>query len=84
MNIKIEDFLKSDLINKYNIFLDPPFSDKEFIHNLKSLRKNKYYQTNHIVIIHREKSCIDNFDTHLKVSVVRNYGRSKIIFGKFI
>ena len=85
INIKIEDFLKSDLINKYNIFfLDPPFSDKEFIHNLKALRENKYYQSNHIVIIHREKSCIDDFDTHLKVSIVRNYGRSKIIFGKFI
>ena len=41
---------------KFNIiFFDPPFSDSNFIENLKLLKKFKLYSDNHIIIIHREK-----------------------------
>ena len=37
----------------------------------------------HVVIIHREKKNLDNFDNIINVLLVKKYGRSKIIFGLF-
>ena len=83
-NDKIENFLIKKNIEKYSIFfLDPPFADKDFIKNLALIKKNKIFENKHIVIIHREKNVIDNVDDYLDILVVKNYGRSKIIFARF-
>ena len=81
---KIENFLQANNKKKYEIiFFDPPFSDEEFILNLESLRKNKLFKQNHLIIIHREKKSNDNLKNILKVIKIKQYGRSKIIFGNF-
>lgn len=82
---KIENFLQANNKKKYEIiFFDPPFSDEEFIVHLESLRKNNLFKQNHLIIIHREKKSNDNLRNILKVIKIKQYGRSKIIFGNFI
>ena len=82
---KIENFLQANNKKKYEIiFFDPPFSDEEFIVHLESLRKNNLFKQNHLIIIHREKKSDDNLRNILKVIKIKQYGRSKIIFGNFI
>jgi 16S rRNA (guanine966-N2)-methyltransferase len=84
VNDKIENVLIKNEKRKYNIFfLDPPFADIEFIKNLALIKKNKIYQNNHIVIIHREKKSTDNFGNIMNILMTKVYGRSKIIFGTF-
>ncbi len=81
---KVESFLIKNFKNKFDIFfLDPPFTDLKFIDNLASIKKNKIFKKNHIVIIHREKKTKDNFKNLLNVIYIKVYGRSKIIFGIF-
>ncbi len=79
---KIENILTKQVKEKYNIFfLDPPFSDYEFLNNLKLIKKRKIFDRNHIVVIHREKKSEDEFKDLLEVIEIKQYGRSKIIFG---
>ena len=74
-----------NLGTKFNIiFLDPPYADNHFVNDLILIKKNKAFQKNHVVIIHREKSANDNFDEILETILTKKYGRSKIIFGCFI
>ena len=81
---KIEEFICTNIKDKFNIFfLDPPFLDKEFIQNLKIIKKTKIYEKNHIVIIHREKKAADNLEQIINIISIKQYGRSKIIFGVF-
>lgn len=81
----IEFFLKEGLFEKFEIiFLDPPFSDNSYLGILKSIRERKICKKNHIIIIHREKKSLDNFKDILHPLIVKQYGRSKIIFGKLI
>ena len=65
-------------------FFDPPFLDKNFLENLKIITNMQIFENNHIVIIHREKNSNDNFENILNVLFSKNYGRSKIIFGRLI
>ena len=84
INLSIENYLDKDLDNKHEIFfLDPPFSDKMFLKNLETIKKNKLYCNNHIVIIHRKKGSDENFEDLLSIFKIKLYGRSKIIFGHF-
>ena len=81
---RIENILTYNLSEKYHIFfLDPPFADFEFLKNLKLIKKKKIFKEKHIVIIHREKKINDNFENCLKIIQIKQYGRSKIYFGKF-
>lgn len=81
----ITSFLTKEINQKFDIFfLDPPFSDTDFLENLKIIRAKKIYKKNHIIIIHREKKSLDNFKKILDPIIIRKYGRSKIIFGKFL
>ncbi len=83
-NNNIENFLESKRNEKYNIlFFDPPFSDKKFIKNLIFLKKNKMYNNQHLVVIHREKNTQDLFEDYIDIKLSKIYGRSKIIFGIF-
>ena len=83
-NRKVEDTFGELKNEKFNIFfLDPPFSDKDFTKNLSLIKKKQMNKKKHVVIIHREKKNLDNFDNILNVLLVKKYGRSKIIFGLF-
>jgi len=62
------------------IFLDPPFSDTHFIENLKTIKKDKIYHKDHLIIIHREIKSKDKFENLLNLIDIKKYGRSKIIF----
>ena len=64
-------------------FLDPPFLDAKFIENLERIKKNKIFEQNHIVIIHRERKSKDNYRNLIEIVDTKEYGRSKIIFGLF-
>ncbi len=48
------------------------------------IKEKKIFKKNHLVIIHRENSSKDNFNNFINSLIIRKYGRSKIIFGKFI
>ena len=65
-------------------FLDPPFKNKEFLIDLKLIKKRKLFKKNHIVVLHREKKTADELKNNLEIFEEKIYGRSKIIFGKFI
>ena len=65
-------------------FLDPPFKNKEFLIDLKLIKKKKLFKKNHIVVLHREKKTADELKNNLEIFEEKIYGRSKIIFGKFI
>ena len=64
------------------IFLDPPFAENFFINDLKNIKKLKIINRNHLVVIHREKKSEDDLDEALTILLSKNYGRSKILFGK--
>ncbi len=82
---KVIDFLNEKQSKKFDIFfLDPPFSDNDFMEELKLIKKMKIYKNNHVVIIHREKRSFDNFTKLLEPLIIKEYGRSKIIFSKFL
>ena len=81
----IESFLNENIYEKFEIiFLDPPFEKNDFIEVLKSIHKLKIYKKNHIIILHREKRSNDDLDKIICPIITRQYGRSKIIFGKFL
>ena len=81
---KIENLKLKEIKEKFNIFFfDPPFRDYDFITNLKLVKNNKIFKKDHIVIIHREIKSQDDFESLLKISEIKQYGRSKIIFGVF-
>ena len=81
----IKDFLKRKQFKKFDIFfLDPPFADNSFIEELELIKQKKIYKNNHIIIIHREKRSADNYKKILQPIIVKEYGRSKIIFAKFL
>ena len=82
---EIKNTIQNKLKEKFSIFfLDPPYSDKIFISNLELIRLSKIYNQPHVVILHREKNTKDDFSKILSVFELKNYGRSKIIFGSFI
>ena len=54
------------------------------LENLKKIKINKIFNKRHLVIIHREKKSKDNFKDLLQPILIKEYGRSKIIFGIFI
>jgi len=84
-NDKISNFLKMKKIEKFEIiFLDPPFANSAYLHELKLIKQNKNYKKNHIIIIHRERKSFENFGNILNPIMIKQYGRSKIIFGKFL
>ena len=81
----VNDFLKRNINEKYNIFFfDPPYADKDFINNLDLIKRNRLFQKNHIVIIHRDVKSNDNLKDLIKITVVKKYGRSKVFFGLFV
>ena len=70
---------------KYNlIFFDPPYKNTNFVKTLATFKKEKKFNRNHILIIHREVRSGENFNDLIQILDERSYGRSRIIFAKFI
>ncbi len=81
----IESFIKKlDEKNKFDLFfLDPPYKDNSYLEIISIIKKKKLFKKNHKIIIHRERKSDENFDRVLKIDLLKNYGRSKVIFGSF-
>tara|TARA_B100001093_G_scaffold503458_1_gene557866 strand:- start:3319 stop:3876 length:558 start_codon:yes stop_codon:yes gene_type:complete len=80
----IINFLEKQDTEKFDIiFLDPPFAEDEYIAELKLIFKKKIYKNNYIIIIHRERKTKDKLKNILNPLLVKEYGRSKIIFANF-
>ena len=84
LNENIKNFLNRKQLKKFDIFfMDPPFANNNFLEELELIKQKRIYKKNHIVIIHRESKTSDNFDKIIDLILIKKYGRSKIIFGKF-
>ena len=64
------------------IFLDPPFKDNKINKIVEIIKKMKITSTDTVIVIHRNKKNKENFSKDLIISKEKNYGLSKIIFGK--
>ena len=64
-------------------FLDPPFADNNFIKNLKFIKDKRLFEPNNLIVIHRERKTRDNLSKFIEIIKIKEYGRSKIIFGFF-
>tara|TARA_B100000963_G_C22509864_1_gene617825 strand:- start:176 stop:733 length:558 start_codon:yes stop_codon:yes gene_type:complete len=77
-------FLQIKKLEKFEIFfLDPPFTDKDYLEILKTIKLKKIYKKNHLIVIHRENKVQDNLENIVKILMVKKYGRSMIFFAKF-
>ena len=84
LNSRIENFLNKEINEKFDIFfLDPPFADFNFLDNLKTIKKKKIFSDKYIIIIHREGKTEDELKSFFEIIEIKQYGRSKIIFGVF-
>ena len=82
---EISEYFKKKLAKKFEIiFLDPPFKSDSFLEDLEKIKEKKIHEKDHLVIIHREKNSLDNFNIFFKTILEKNYGRSKVIFGKIL
>ena len=73
------NLLKFDLI-----FLDPPFKDNKINQLIEIIKKMKITSKESLIIIHRNKKIVENISKDLIISKEKNYGLSKIIFGKIV
>ena len=64
------------------IFLDPPFKDNKLNQLIGIIKKMKITYKNTLIIIHRNTKISENICKDLIISKEKNYGLSKIIFGK--
>ena len=65
------------------IFIDPPYKEKFLYELLKKIFEAKILNKEGIIIIHRHKNENDEFHRLFNIIEEKNYGISKIIFGKF-
>ena len=65
------------------IFLDPPYKEKKINFLIDNIYKKKILQKNGVLIIHRHKKDDIKISDTLKILDNRNYGISKIVFGKY-
>ena len=72
-----------NLMNYEYIFLDPPYKEHRIKLLIKILKNCKILKSDGIVIIHRDKKFRDELPEDFEVIISKNYGRSKIFFGKF-
>lgn len=83
--IEVSSFIKKSDKNKFEIiFLDPPFAESTYINELESIKSLNLCVKKHLIIVHRERKTNDNLSKILKIISIKNYGRSKIIFGSFL
>ena len=73
---------ENNLIKFDLIFLDPPFKDNKLNQLIEKIKQMKITSKNTLIIIHRNKKISENISKDLIISKEKNYGLSKIIFGK--
>ena len=73
----------TNLMNYEFVFLDPPYKEHRIKLLIKILKNSKILKSDGIALIHRDKKHRDEFPEDFKVIVNKNYGRSKIFFGRF-
>ena len=74
----------NNLGNKFDIiFMDPPYKEKLLPELLKKILEANILNEEGVMIIHRHKSENDNLVKFINIIEEKNYGISKIIFGKF-
>ena len=78
--------LKENIDNKKIdlIYLDPPFKDKNINKLLRKILDLKIAHKSTLIVIHRNKKFKENFIEEFKVLREKNYGLSKITFGKLL
>ena len=64
------------------IYLDPPFKDKNINKLLRKILDLKIAHKSTLIVIHRNKKFKENFTEEFNILREKNYGLSKIIFGK--
>jgi len=75
---------QSIFVSKFDlIFCDPPFKNKNIEDLIQLIFLSKLLKEKGVFIIHRNKNFKDVFPNCFKIIDIRNYGISKIIFGKF-
>ena len=81
----INSFLKKDSHEKYEIiFLDPPFANSSYLQELRLIKQEKIYKKEHVIIIHRDRKTLEDLKDIFNPIIIKQYGRSKIIIGKFL
>ena len=65
------------------VFLDPPYKENRIKLLIKILKDCKILKSDGMMVIHRDKKYADEFPEDFKVIISKNYGRSKIFFGRF-
>ena len=82
--IVIDNSIADIKFEKYElVFLDPPYKENKVRSLLDIIKNKKILKENGIILIHRDKKDLDQFPNNFKILITKNYGRSKIIFGKF-
>ena len=64
------------------VFIDPPFKDNKINQLIEIIKKMKITSKDTLIIIHRNKRITENISKDIIISKEKNYGLSKIIFGK--
>ncbi|MBA1338319.1 MAG: 16S rRNA (guanine966-N2)-methyltransferase [Pelagibacterales bacterium] len=83
-NNTVEKFLDNSPVTKFDIFFfDPPFKDNKYIGEIKRIKDMKLYNKKNLVILHRDKKSVETFEDVFSSVFIKQYGRSKIIFGTF-
>ena len=82
-DIFISEKLITNIKNYDFIFCDPPFKEPRMTNLINIIRDSKILKKDGIILIHRDKKKLDKFPKYFKVLIAKNYGRSKILFGKF-
>ena len=83
-NDEVNLYIQNNKAKKFNIFfLDPPYSDQLYPNVLKVIKENNMFLKKNLVIIHRESGSRDDLGRIIDTLKVKNYGRSRIIFGTF-
>ena len=82
-----KDIFKDNTLKTLNdkfdiIFMDPPYKERKLVELLNTIIKLKLLKDNGIIIIHRHKKEEDVFPNKFDIIIKKNYGISKIIFGK--
>ena len=65
------------------LFLDPPFKNTDYLDILEIIKKNEILNNKHLIILHREKKSLTNFNENLKILDSKLYNRSEIFFLRF-
>ena len=65
------------------VFIDPPFKELRIKTLLNLIKDKNILKKDGVILIHRDRKALDQLPDNFKVVIKKNYGRSRILFGKF-